>query len=53
MKTYRFYFIDSDNNVLTEKTFDCFDAKEAIKLADKLFAETMQNDCVSVTFSEA
>lgn len=53
MKTYIFTYIDSDNNDILVKEFDCFDEKEAANLAERLFAETMQIDCVAVIFKEA
>ena len=52
-KIYNFYYIDRDNNVLLEKQFECYDAKEAKDVAKRLFATTMQNDCVKVTFKKA
>ena len=52
-KSYHFYYIDRDSNVLLKKQFECHDAKDAHNVARRLFATTMQNDCVKVTFKKA
>jgi hypothetical protein len=50
MKTYTFIYADNNDNELQRKEFDCFNDKEAEQLCQKLFAETMLNDCTKVYF---
>lgn len=53
MTTYRFVYVDRDDNDLTEKRFDCFDMKDAEDLKERLLSECMINDCVDIEIREA
>lgn len=52
MTTYRFVYVDRDDNDLTEKRFDCFDMKDAEDLKERLLGECMINDCVDIEIRE-
>ena len=48
MRYYIFIFEDREGNELDSKILPCISKREAISIAKKLFAESMQNDLFKV-----
>lgn len=50
---YTFIYEDKGGNEITRKELPCYSKKEAVNVANRLFAECMINDCVKVKSKKA